>query len=1187
MHVEEFIENDDVFEIADYTNASPWEKFIAQIETILKAWGANRGAKSEFGQITFHQNAAKPRLCERLSYENREYYLAYYDLTDFQESQGNSSDGKLAEAMAAVAAAEASMPSGTPIVSGTDPWHEASGFESLLFDVMGESSWDPASDRHAGATCAPPRDAQQNPEDDEFGICDHPIARLFGVKRFIAFGPSKFVTSGGWDAVHMDPSEHCSLLSAITVAATSLCCPVPVFIPSRDTSIPNPICPPVSGNCGHETVRVRYDWDLASTPPAGCTHLVGILDLLLTKIHRPQLQYGSVIVSARCTYQFGAAFTSADPILSLQLNTLWTRQPATHLVDNPTCSQLSPDAAPTWKLRAITTNDFRTPAANSLGSMLRLFFESIIHESKQSMKKRGGKGDKRGAKSDKPSSQKYWTLSNSDEISFIQTLLCELPLLDKHPGQDSTDLLFRSLDTLFPGEGSRGGLEAGSGAFGETPYPQDNGADADADVNGSDRNPRDSGPDVFSSPLSTPSASPHTPTTTSVRSKENPRSTYVNKIKCAPPKSLTSAISDLMAYQDSLGGAKTFWSEVVSEIRWKWNEREMLPHLSATDRIDFSYSILWQYMTMVNVCIKMVLSTKETQKQVETDWNDNWSDDDDDADGGDDDNHSYISHSSQSDRGTQAARRTQRGRGRGKPSGGDKLARGTTNNSGSEGDDDDEFHDAAGGSSGDEAVSKKSKVEGGSLPDGAAEALPGLKLLETGKQMYRPVTQELPFMTEDMALQQEEFFTKFGSSEEGSKKRMRMQTENLLSDMQGFKACNEGATLADFVRWYSPRDWIDGELSVRMKEPDNLWRQLWAEAVPIPAAQQTPLCDYEAVGNEIVEKLQSMSFTQVLLELLVIRCGLMLDRLSTQEGAHVSMVKEALSYCAEQLSHVRTTLRSMAYEPQTDPSDSVVDGHVSDLGNNAEAPSKSTSWEHGADTDTPPPPPPYPVMSVTSTCEQLYEAWRAFARAEQVCGKATSLYHKLPGISTRTAEVLLSGDEATFRDSAFGNDDDDDDDYGSSDDRDDIFIDAAGSLPSSRERRSSASERQREGEGRRPREVEGKRPSQSQPHPQPGCARAESSPAAAGSQSLPRGAGSVGGAASWEAAADRKVVRKAFIDNKGMNPTPDVREFILRTSIHMTGEMDSVPLPQRMYVRLARSGVFSVALAVSSDDALR
>lgn len=49
--------------------------------------------------------------------------------------------------------------------------------------------------------------------------------------------------------------------------------------------------------------------------------------------------------------------------------------------------------------------------------------------------------------------------------------------------------------------------------------------------------------------------------------------------------------------------------------------------------------------------------------------------------------------------------------------------------------------------------------------------------------------------------------------------------------MQSFKAANPHAVLEDFVRWYSPKDWVetskDGCLSARMSEPGNIWQTLW------------------------------------------------------------------------------------------------------------------------------------------------------------------------------------------------------------------------------------------------------------------------------------------------------------------------------------------------------------------------
>ena len=48
-----------------------------------------------------------------------------------------------------------------------------------------------------------------------------------------------------------------------------------------------------------------------------------------------------------------------------------------------------------------------------------------------------------------------------------------------------------------------------------------------------------------------------------------------------------------------------------------------------------------------------------------------------------------------------------------------------------------------------------------------------------------------------------------GDDEEASHTRARMQSAQLLSDMESFKAANPGSVLGDFVRWHSPRDWLE------------------------------------------------------------------------------------------------------------------------------------------------------------------------------------------------------------------------------------------------------------------------------------------------------------------------------------------------------------------------------------------
>ena len=94
-------------------------------------------------------------------------------------------------------------------------------------------------------------------------------------------------------------------------------------------------------------------------------------------------------------------------------------------------------------------------------------------------------------------------------------------------------------------------------------------------------------------------------------------------------------------------------------------------------------------------------------------------------------------------------------------------------------------------------------------PEGRLAPMKNARSLGTGEALFIPVTQEPSPMTEDMLEEQAEVLAKLGSTAEGSQLRARMQSACLLSDMESFKAANPGCCLEDFVRWYSPRDYIE------------------------------------------------------------------------------------------------------------------------------------------------------------------------------------------------------------------------------------------------------------------------------------------------------------------------------------------------------------------------------------------
>uniref|UniRef100_A0A667YNM1 Rab3 GTPase-activating protein catalytic subunit n=1 Tax=Myripristis murdjan TaxID=586833 RepID=A0A667YNM1_9TELE len=172
-----------------------------------------------------------------------------------------------------------------------------------------------------------------------------------------------------------------------------------------------------------------------------------------------------------------------------------------------------------------------------------------------------------------------------------------------------------------------------------------------------------------------------------------------------------------------------------------------------------------------------------------------------------------------------------------------------------------EFPPTAGEKGGAKDVSK-AKPEGRLHPHG------NMTLINSGEPLYIPVTQEPAPMTEDLLEEQSEVLAKLGTSAEGAHLRARMQSACLLSDMESFKAANPGCVLEDFVRWYSPRDYVEeevvddkgntvvkGELSARMKIPGNMWVEAWETARATPARRQRRLFDDTKEAEKVLHYL--------------------------------------------------------------------------------------------------------------------------------------------------------------------------------------------------------------------------------------------------------------------------------------------------------------------------------------------
>ena len=141
--------------------------------------------------------------------------------------------------------------------------------------------------------------------------------------------------------------------------------------------------------------------------------------------------------------------------------------------------------------------------------------------------------------------------------------------------------------------------------------------------------------------------------------------------------------------------------------------------------------------------------------------------------------------------------------------------------------------------------------------------------LSDGSPLYIPETQDHGYMTIEMITKQQEIFENLGVSSEAAQERAKMQSVQLLSDMEAFKAANPTSQLLDFVQWHSPRDIIlvDGNpsLSTRMEDPHNIWNRLWNRVIGIPSRSQTSLFDYESHANETFNELENLDVISNLL----------------------------------------------------------------------------------------------------------------------------------------------------------------------------------------------------------------------------------------------------------------------------------------------------------------------------------
>lgn len=97
-------------------------------------------------------------------------------------------------------------------------------------------------------------------------------------------------------------------------------------------------------------------------------------------------------------------------------------------------------------------------------------------------------------------------------------------------------------------------------------------------------------------------------------------------------------------------------------------------------------------------------------------------------------------------------------------------------------------------------------------PVGRVSKLGKMTLIDCSDEpLYIPLTQDPVPKTEDELENDAEMLLNVSDSE----LRAQLMSASLYSDMESFKAANPKGKLEDFIRWYSPRDWIEEDTDER------------------------------------------------------------------------------------------------------------------------------------------------------------------------------------------------------------------------------------------------------------------------------------------------------------------------------------------------------------------------------------
>ncbi|KAF2985064.1 hypothetical protein EK904_012663, partial [Melospiza melodia maxima] len=723
--------------------------------------------------------------------------------------------------------------SGKPLEKGiftTGTWEEKSdeiSFADFKFSVTHHYLVQEPSDKDGKEELG--EDALPLPMQDllcmnnDFPPRAHCLVRWYGLREFVVIAPA-----ANNDAV-ISESKCNLLLSSISIALGNTGCQVPLFV-----QIHHKWRRMYVGECQGPGVRTDFEMVHLRKVPGQYTHLSGLLDIFKTKIGCPLTPLPPVSMAIRLTFvlqdwqqyfwpqqppdidalvggevgglEFGKLPFGAceDPISELHLATTWPHLAEGIIVDNDVYSDLDPLQAPQWSVRVRKADNPQC----LLGDFLTEFFK--LCRRKESTDEILGRSafDEEG----KEVADITHALSKLTEpapvpipkLSVTNMVHSAKKKIRKHRGVDESPLNNEVLNTILL-------------------FLFPDAADKLADV--------------FENRASTSAGSNPPP--------ENEDYNLFSQFKSAPSDSLTYKLALCLCminfYHGGVKGVAHLWQEFVLEMRYRWENNYLIPGL-ANGAPDLRCCLLHQKLQMLNCCIERKKARDEGKRGSMSDRSPGGASGDG-AKGGD--------HSGEN------------------PDKEKEFGKSWESWSDSE----EEFFECLSDTedlkgNGQENGKKGAKESVNLKPEGRLHPHGKLMLLHPGEPLYVPITQEPAPMTEDLLEEQSEVLAKLGTSAEGAHLRARMQSACLLSDMESFKAANPGCCLEDFVRWYSPRDYIEeevidekgnkvirGELSARMKIPSNMWVEAWETAKPVPARRQKRLFDDTREAEKVLHYL--------------------------------------------------------------------------------------------------------------------------------------------------------------------------------------------------------------------------------------------------------------------------------------------------------------------------------------------